>query len=117
MNMNTNTNNKENKADKELRQLLINGYSDYESDQGGGKWSTLPGVKLRKPSTGSMTNLSSGSGNSGKNNFYRHSVNIETFSDADSEFLECLVKTATEQPNEQRVRRKVRQGDKQSCKN
>jgi hypothetical protein len=111
---------KEQQADHELKQLLING-SDYESEGCGGrvtKWGTLPGTKLRRPSSGSMTNLTNLNGTQSRPPaHHRHSVNIETFTEADDEILESLVRTST-QPmrNEQRNRqRSQRYGDRKSC--
>ncbi|CAG2163903.1 unnamed protein product [Oppiella nova] len=102
---------KEQEADHELKQLLISG-SDYESEGCGGrptKWGTLPGTKLRRPSSGSMTNLSNlNSTQTRPPVHFRHSVNIEAYTEADDEILESLVRTTT-QPirNEQRNRRKA----------
>ena len=110
---------KEQEADHELKQLLTNG-SDYESEGGGGgrptKWGTLPGAKLRRPSSGSMTNLSNINGSQSRPPLHhRHSVNIEAYTEADDEILESLVRTTT-QPlkNEQSYRRKARYGDRNS---
>lgn len=110
---------KEQAADDELKQLLTNG-SDYESEGGGRstRWGTLPGAKLRRPSHGSMTNLSNINGSQSRPPLHhRHSVNIEAYTEADDEILESLVRTTT-QPlkNEQRNRRKARYGDRKSCK-
>ena len=109
--------NKDQETDHELKQLLTNG-SDYESEGGGRsvKWGTLPGTKLRRPSSGSMTNLSNINGSQSRPPLHhRHSVNIEAYSEANDEILESLVRTTT-QPlkNEQRSRRKVRYSDRKS---
>ncbi|XP_054165043.1 FH1/FH2 domain-containing protein 3-like [Oppia nitens] len=101
-------------ADHELKQILISG-SDYESEGCGGrptKWGTLPGTKLRRPSSGSMTNLSninSTTTHSRPPAHFRHSVNIEAYTEADDEIIESFMRTTT-QPNrtEPRNRRKVR---------
>ena len=110
---------KEQQADHELKQLLTNG-SDYESEGGGRptKWGTLPGTKLRRPSSGSMTNLSNINGTQSRPPLHhRHSVNIEAYTEDNDEILESLVRTTTQQPlkNEQRNRRKARYGERKSC--
>lgn len=126
-------NTKEQQADLDLKKIL-NRSSDLETDYSGSgttKWGTLPGTKLRRPSTGSMSNLSNisnGSSNGTLSNggrqvhAYRHSVHIETSpygGEGEDEILESLVRSTTQQPlraNERMRRSKARYGDRKSCK-
>lgn len=126
-------NTKEQQADLDLKKIL-NRSNDLETEAYSGngttKWGTLPGTKLRRPSTGSMSNLSNisngssnGSGvisNGGRQmHAYRHSVHIETpYTEGEDEILESLVRSTTQQPlrANERSRRKARYGDRKSCK-
>lgn len=117
-----------------MHKVLRQNSSDYQTDGGGGsptvngaKWGTLPGAKLRRPSTGSMTNLANinlmnGSINGGNMRVppsHRHSVHIDPCSiGGEDELLESLVRTTTQQSmrTNERSRRKARYGDRKSSK-
>lgn len=113
------------KADQDLKKIL-SASSECENEYSNGtKWGTLPGTKLRRPSTGSMSNLSSitGNGTNGTPNgrpihAYRHSVHIETYPEGEDEILESLVRSTTQQPlrANERSRRKARYGERKSRK-
>lgn len=118
---------KEQQADQDLKSILAGTTTDYGTENGNGggpKWGTLPGTKLRRPSTGSMTNLAITNGHVhglGPNTRplpYRHSVHIETYTEGEDEILESLVRSTTQQPlrTNERSRRKARYGDRKSCK-
>ena len=115
---------KEQQADQDLKKILSTS-NEHETDYSSGtKWGTLPGTKLRRPSTGSMSNLTSingtanGNANGRQVHAYRHSVHIETYTEGEDEILESLVRSTTQQPlrANERSRRKARYGDRKSCK-
>ncbi|RWS14572.1 FH1/FH2 domain-containing protein 3-like isoform X3, partial [Dinothrombium tinctorium] len=97
---------KEQQADQELRQLLGNGYGDYESDMGsGGKWGTLPGVKTRQRFNNNYTTVN--------NNTINGKMNS---SDNHDEILETLVKTASMRNDQKTKRKSTRYGDRKSLR-
>ena len=109
---------KEQQADNDLKMILAK--SNQLQTDSGTKWGTLPGTKLRRPSTGSMSNLTSINGNTNSNgrHAYRHSVHIETYNEGEDEILESLVRSTTQQPlrANEKSRRKARYGDRKSRK-
>lgn len=114
---------KEQQAEQDLNKILTTS-NKFESEYSNGtKWGTLPGTKLRRPSTGSMSNLNHLNQNGNLNasrqvHAYRHSVHIETYTEGEDEILESLVRSTTQQPlrPNERSRRKARYGDRKSCK-
>nr|XP_046910731.1 FH1/FH2 domain-containing protein 3-like isoform X5 [Dermatophagoides farinae] len=107
-------------AESDLERILKTG-GETQFDNGNvTKWGTLPGTKLRRPSTGSMTNLvinGNGSGPRGIHS-YRHSVHVESYGEADDEILESLVRSTTQQPvrAQEKNRRKARYGERKSLR-
>src|SRR5699024_11168639 len=88
---------KEQQADNDLKKILTTSNQLNTDYSGGTKWGTLPGPKLRRPSTGSMRNLTTingmanGNANGRQMHAYRHSVHIETYTEGEDEILESLV--------------------------
>ena len=113
---------KEQEADQDLKKILTTSTDHLNTNYSTNtKWGTLPGTKLRRPSTGSMNNLANiNNGSNGNVHSYRHSVHLETtgYVEGDDEILESLVRTTTQQPlrTNERSRRKARYGDRKSCK-
>ncbi|KAH9424111.1 Formin Homology 2 Domain [Dermatophagoides pteronyssinus] len=107
-------------AESDLERILTTGGETQVDNGNVTKWGTLPGTKLRRPSTGSMNNLVMNGNGSGVRGIhtYRHSVHVESYGEADDEILESLVRSTTQQPvrAQEKNRRKARYGERKSLR-
>ena len=116
--------NKEQQADNDLKKIL---QSPTDEVDVGPRWPQTGGPKMRRPSHGSMSNLTIINNNTNTQNgflnvrpasTYRHSVHLENYAEGEDEILESLVRSTTQQPVRtlERNRRKARFGDRKSRK-